>query len=229
MTTLKKNALLAVATVGILVGMTSSAKAQTYTWDMTNPTPSSGSITNVTAGAISRANNNGTTNTLFNNSSGSNNSGASAGNNAGLAVFSGAFNSATSSYFEFTLTPSTGLAVQFTGITFGTRSTGTGPQTLSIRTSVDSFATNAGSVTVSNNSIWVPVTPTIATPVTSAVSTALTVRIYGSGVVGTPTANTTTWRVDDLTVTASAIPEPTTLALLALGGAGMMVRLRRKK
>jgi hypothetical protein len=226
-----RKSLMLVAGVLCVMGVSSSSWAQ-YTWNMTTATPSSGSITDVTAGAVTRGNNNGTTNTLFNATSASNNAGASAGNNAGLAVFSGAFSGATSSYFEFTLTPNAGFAVQFTGITFGSRSTGTGPQTLSVRTSADAFAADAGAATVANNSVWVGVAPTISAPVIGAFDTPLTIRIYGSGVVGVPAINTTTWRIDDMTVNATAvsaaIPEPTTLALLSVGAVGIIARRRKK-
>jgi hypothetical protein len=219
-----------------MLGVSSSSWAQ-YTWNMTTATPNNPSaIANITAGAIAQGNNNGTTTLLV---SGSVSSGyttasgltASGTFNAGAAAFTGALNPATSTYFTLTLTPAAGFAVNLTGIDFGSRSTSTGAQLISVLTSVDNFTVAAGSAPIANNSTWVAINPAI-TPVLGAVDAPLVIRIYGSAGAGAPTAGTANWRIDDLTVNATAvsaaIPEPTTLVFLSIGVIGFVARRRKK-
>jgi hypothetical protein len=223
-----KNRLLAVTGTLTLLALPSVSHAQ-FVWNMNTATPSSGSIFGLTTSAISRGNNNGTT-TLLTAISASNNVGASGGNNAGAAALIGALSTVTSTYFEVTLTPDFDYAVNFTGISFGERSTSTGPQAISVRTSVDNYATElAGSTGLSTGATWTLLNPTPAFSIAAAPSTPITIRIYGYNGAGSALANTANWRIDDLTLTGAAIPEPATLSFLAMGGVGVLVRLRRKK
>jgi hypothetical protein len=162
---------------------------------------------NMTVGAITQGNNNGTTTILTNTSASSGYTGASGQFNAGAAARVGALNinANGSAYFEVTLTPDTGYKVSVTGISLGSRSTSTGPQLLSIRSSKDAYATTIASNAISNNSIWVLLPFSPFTTVESSVSTPITLRIYGSGGTGSPSVNTANWRIDDLTITATAV------------------------
>lgn len=175
---------------------------------------------NVTSSALSRGNNKPDpgTNTLINATSGSTTySGASGANNAGVAARSGALSTASagSGYFEFTLTPDAGYQVKLDAISFGTRSTNTGPASYTLRSSLDSYASDitTGSITVSGNP-WALKTNSGLTPVSSS---AITFRLYGYGGTGSPADNTTNWRIDDLslTVTVSASSSDTTPPTLA--------------
>lgn len=185
-------------------------------------------VTNLTVSNVSSF----TGQTLTNaNSSGSTGySGASGTFNASFAAVSGAFNGTTSSAFVFTLTPSAGYTVSISSITFGSRSTASGPTALAIRTSSDNFASNAYSTSVSANSTWGLVNSGALTSITGTNLNPLTVRIYGSGGSSASAGN---WRIDDLhvtlTVSAAAIPEPSTYAAI-LGCAaltGVLIRRRR--
>ncbi len=159
--------------------------------------------TKLTASSVSQGNNNGTT-TLITSTSASNYTGASGTNNAGVAARTGALNTAASgsAYFQITLTPSTGNAISVTGLSFGSRSTGTGPLAYAVRSSVDNYATNIATGTLTANNTWALKTNTGLT-FSAPVETAVTFRIYGYNGTGAPGANTANWRVDDITFTGS--------------------------
>lgn len=153
--------------------------------------------------------------------SGSNSGGAYAGasgdNNAQAIAEPGALNLATSTWFEFTLTPSGGNQVTVTGFTFGSRSSSGGPLQLSIRSSLDNYATEIASANVLADLTWALLTPT-TTPTSSGTNTPITVRIYASG---GDNGNAVNWRLDDFRVsyTLGVVPEPPAWAMLGLGTA----------
>jgi hypothetical protein len=125
---------------------------------------------------------------------------ASAANNAGVAANVGALNTAstTNAYFEFTLTPAIGYYVAVNGISFGTRSTATGPQAFSLRSSKDSYTTDLGSGSIANTSTWALKTPAVTS---SGSSHPITYRIYGHSGIGSPGSGAVNWRVDDVILT----------------------------
>lgn len=190
-----------------------ATKAQTIGWNFTTAT-SSTTTANITASDISRGNNNGTTNDLITTTSPSSTyTGFSAGGNAGAAARIGALNQATngSAYFEFTLTPANGYSFNLTGISFGTRSTSTGAQAYTIRSSTDNFTTDIVTGTISNNGSWSLKTHT---GIVLNAYTATTFRIYGYNGSGSAAANTTNWRIDDLSLSVSA-SVPTNVSTLS--------------
>lgn len=180
-------------------------------------------------GAVIQGNNNGTT-TLFTASSTS--SGytnvydipASGGTNAGAAARTGAINTNTSgsAYFEFSVTAPIGNTnVGITNISFGSRSTSTGPQGYSIRSSANNFATDlaGGSGTLLNSGNWILRSAAVNVLVANGATQIF--RIYGVNGTGSPSADTANWRVDDLTVGfgALALTNPSlTLTPSALAG-----------
>ncbi len=181
------------------------------TWDFATASPLSAAVPNLTVSSLSQGNNNGTTALINGSSVSSGYAGASGGNNAGAAAKIGALNTAASgsAYFEFTLTPSINNVVSLSGISFGSRSTTTGPQAYAIRTSLDAFATDYAMGTLSNNSTWALQT---ATPViVGNISSSVTVRIYGYNGTGSPPAGTANWRIDDLILTVDAALLPVEL------------------
>lgn len=212
---------------------TASACAQTVVWNFSAGTGTPASLpTNITGGAITATNLSGTGSLAFNSTSGSTGyTGASGGNNAAVAARTGALSTSTSSYFEFTLAPATGHALSATSLTLGTRSTSTGPSTLTLYSSVDGFTTALGSASASTNSTWSSVTLT-SFSVTAATDTNVTFRLFGSG--GSGTVSGANWRIDDLSLSASAsaIPEPSTYALTigaaALGAAAWQRRRKNR-
>ncbi|WP_431211432.1 choice-of-anchor J domain-containing protein [Puia sp. P3] len=178
-------------------------------WDFSTATPISGVPAGVTVSAISQGNNNGTTTLLTTTSASSGYGGATGGNNAGAAANVGAFRPDTTAYFEWTLTPAAGIAVTVNQVSFGSRSTSTGPQAYDIRTSLDNFATAAGSGVLANNSAWALMSNGLS--VAGAQGQAITLRLYAYNGAGNASKSTANWRIDDLSVTAAtsgSIPLP---------------------
>src|SRR5205823_15107708 len=103
---------------------------------------------------------------------------------------------ATSTYFTFTLS-APGKQLEVTGINFGSRSTGTGPQAYAIYSSVDSFAAPIATGIFANDSVWHLNSPTIAA-LTGAMNAPVTFRIYSYAGSGSPGANTANCSLDDL-------------------------------
>ncbi|MBS1761678.1 MAG: putative Ig domain-containing protein, partial [Bacteroidetes bacterium] len=177
-----------------------------------NPAPSSGvPVNNLNISNFSAGNNANTSQTglQLNTSSVSNNTGASGQYNASTTAENESFNAATSAYFEFTLTPAAGFTVTLNSLSFGSRSTSTGPTDLEIRTSADNFGSAAASFSQTPNSTWRGFSSNFS-GITS--SQPLVVRIYGfvqdgSGSVNSSSANN--FRIDDVTIDllVAAMPE----------------------
>jgi hypothetical protein len=170
------------------------------TWNFTTANPSAGvPVSNLSVSAITQGNNLGSTTLITNASSSSGYTGASGTFNAGAAARTGAINtSATgSAYFEFTLTPALNNFVVLNSISFGSRSTSTGPQAFSLRSSVDNYVTDLATQTLPNNQAWVSKSVAVTSATTSA-GNAITYRIYGHSGVGTAGSGTANWRIDDL-------------------------------
>lgn len=171
----------------------------------------------------------GQTLTLANASASSGYTGASANYNASFATVAGAFNVNSSSAFTFTLTPASGYQVSVSSISFGSRSTASGPVSLAIRTSADNYASNVFASSVTANSVWSLQTASSLSSITGTSASPLSVRLYGYGGTSASAGN---WRIDDLnvTLTVSAVPEPSTYAAIAgaVALAGVMMWRRRR-
>ena len=182
----------------------SSAKAQNVYWDFATATPTSGVPSGISVGAVSQGNNNGTTTLLTTTSVSSAYTGASGTSNAGAAARVGALNTASSgsAYFEFTITPNSGFSFTISAISFGSRSTSSGPVSYSLRSSTDSYGSDltTGSLGTAT-SAW---TLRSSSGLSINQSVATTYRIYGYGGAGTANVNTANWRIDDLKVTMTA-------------------------
>src|SRR5262249_37309312 len=117
--------------VSLTVG-NSGSNSGPVIWDFTSNAPSHGlpNDLSITGGVITAGSNNGTPPLLTNTPASATYAGASGGNNAGAAAPTGAFNPGASGsvYFESTLSAAPGKLVWFTGLSFGSRSTSTGPQ-----------------------------------------------------------------------------------------------------
>jgi len=179
------------------------------TWNFTTASATN-TPSNLSVSVMSQGNNNGTTPLLDNTSVSSGYTGASGNNNAGAAARTGAINTGASgsAYFEFTLTPNANYIVTLNGISFGTRSTSTGPQAFSLRSSLDNYVSNIANGTITTGS-WGLKTPAV-TSTSSNAGNAVTFRIYGHSGAGSPSANTANWRIDDvlLNLTVSACTQP---------------------
>jgi hypothetical protein len=115
------------------------------------------------------------------------------------------FLATTSTYLQVVLTPATSNWVNITAINWGNLSVTTGPTTFTIFSSVDNYTTPIGTAsTTISTSTWSIVNVNMPAPVIGAVSTAVTLRIFGSGGTGTPSTTVPNWRVDDIKITATA-------------------------
>jgi hypothetical protein len=166
-------------------------------WNFTTASPAN-VPNNVTVSDVSQGNNNGTTILITGTSSSSGYTGASAGNNAGAAAFTGALVTGTSTYFAFTVTPANGYKAVISAASFGSRSTSTGPQAYTLRSSADNYASDLFTGTLANNSAWVL---NSQNSLSITVGSATSFRLYGFSGSGATTAGTANWRIDDLNVT----------------------------
>lgn len=194
------------STISNAVALTvTDATPNVIIWDFSTANPTSGIPAGVTGGTVTQGNNNGTT-PLLTAVSASNFPGASGGNNAGAAARIGDLNQGTngSAYFEFTFTPQEGRQFAATAISFGARSTGTGPKAYAIFSSVDGFAAPVSTGSLFADSAWRLITP-VFTTVMGSVGKPVTFRIYGYNGAGTPATGTANWRIDDLKLTAGVV------------------------
>ena len=193
----------------------------TFTWNFgTSPgsaATSSGSLADLTVSNLSIGNTNGTVTMLSTTSASSGYTGSSGQYNAGNAAIIGALNTAASgsAYFEFTLTPTVGYIINLSSISFGARGTSTAPVNYTLRSSLDSYASDIATGTLLANSTWALKTNSGLT-FTGTAGTAITFRIYGYGGTGSPGASTINWRIDDLSIivslTSSGLTPPTLVA-----------------
>ena len=202
-----------------LCAMGIKSRAQTIAWNFTAGTaaPSTTSPAIAATTDLVQGNNNGTTTFITATSASSGYTGSSGTNNAGLAARTGALNTAVSgsAYVEFTLTPVTGQSVTLNAISFGTRSTSTGAQAYTLRSSLNAYASDIATGTIANNSIWVLKSNT-GLSIASGISTAITFRIYGYNGTGSASANTANWRLDDIILTVSGASTNADLSNLTL-------------
>lgn len=174
-----------------------------------NLSPTSGVVTGLTVSAISRANDisNGAT---FNSTTSSSSSPYSGQFNVGLTAQNGNFNSSVSGYFEVTLTPAAGYQLTLNSVSLASRSTGSGPTTIDIRTSANSFASPLATASATANSTYALIAPTFTALRTTS---ALTLRIYGYVTGGAGSLNSGSainWRIDDLSINATVSNAPST-------------------
>lgn len=192
--------------------------------------PSSGTpVANLTVGDVTQGNNNGMTTLITDSSVSSGYAGSSGSQNAGAAARTGPLvtDPAGSAYFEVVLTPATGFTVNVSQINLGARRTGTGPTTYSLRSSIDSFGSDAATGPFPASATW----GLISIPALSLSSGApLILRFYGFNGTGSPNAGTANFRIDDLTisanVTSGGAPAPTLTSFSpATGQAGTAVTI----
>ena len=123
------------AMVWVGMGFSSAVSAADVVWNFGSTTPGSTSptsgtpVANLTIGGITQ----GAIATTS--GSGTSYAGASGGCNIGFTASGGAL-TGTSAYFEFTLTPSAGYSFVLAGLSFGSRSTSTGPTSFVLRSSI---------------------------------------------------------------------------------------------
>ena len=187
----------------------SNLAATEFYWNSFAVTPTTGSDAGISSVVFSTpaGNNNGTTTMITIASKSSGYIGASSDENFGAAVKLGTLDPAVSTYFEVTITPSSGRIAAVSSIGLGSRSTPTGPKKITLRSSVDNFASDIASFSVSNNSAWAYHTSDLG--IAADADTPIVLRIYGSDGTGSPAANTANWRIDDVSLFATGLLAPT--------------------
>jgi len=174
-------------------------------WDFTtnaNEAPAVTHVTVVEGDTLNYGNAYGTIAQFLNSTSASTTyTGASGGNNAGLAANIGALNTSTSPYYEFSLTPASGYTISATYYSFGVRSTGTGPQAYSLRYSGDGYTTDLATGAISNTSVWAQKSGALSL-VTSPGdgTTPIVFRLYLYNGAGSPSSGSINLRIDDYSV-----------------------------
>jgi hypothetical protein len=190
--------------------------AQIY-WNFGTVTPGNAAATTnsstVVPSNLSRGNNNpmpGTNQLLTSTSASSGYAGVSGSFNAGAAAVTGALGLTTTAYFEVTLTADPAKTFTLTGISFGSRSTTTGPQAYAVRSSVDTYVSDLATGSLTNNSTWA-LNTNGGLSVTSTQGGSITFRIYGYNGAGSASNNVSNWRIDDLSITVTEAVLPVTL------------------
>ncbi len=176
--------------------------AQIY-WDFATATPTIDLVPGITTSNIAPVNSTGSPTFITSTSASSGYANVSGGNNAGIASVNGAFNSASSSYYTWSHTPASGNAVRITDISFGSRSTGTGPAAYSIRSSADNYTNDIATGMIPTDSDWYLYTHS-GLNVVGGVDVPLTFRIYGFDGSGAASGSVV-WRIDDLDIRGEAI------------------------
>jgi hypothetical protein len=177
------------------------ASAGTVYWNFDTEMPTSNGAVNVTAGLISRGNGGSAALLSAVSVSAGCYSGASGGSNAVASAVGGVLSTNASTFFQFTLTPGSGMVLRLTNLCFGVRCTATGPQAYSVRSSQDGYAAEVAGGTVLPNSSWA-LKRAASVFQSTAAGEPVTFRIYGhSG-----TDNVPNWRIDDLSLEVAAAP-----------------------
>lgn len=140
---------------------------------------------------------------------------------------------AGNNYIQFTVTPLSGSAFTPTSFVFNWERSGTGPGSVTLRSSADSYSSDLGSLTGLSASLTTGNSITI-TGLTN-LTTATTFRLYGYG--ATATSGTggfdTSSNAVNVQLNGTAIPEPSTYAAIfgavVLGGAVWHRRRQRQK
>ena len=164
------------------------------------------------------------------------NTGATSGSNA----FTGAIN--LSKYIEFSLTAAAGTTIDMTSLDFGIRRSATGTRQFEVRSSVDGYGSALSSYTTLNasllNSSGVLTNPDSSGTASYGPSnnlnlssltglSSVTFRFY---FYNSETTAGTAGIQGPITFTGTAVPEPSSGALLVLGGVSLVaVRSLRKK
>lgn len=175
-------------------------------WDMQSPLASYAASSSCTVSTLYPGNNFGNTVFLSATSSSTGYSGASGNWNASLAARSGPLQKEAmgSAYVEFSITPAPGFRFVFKSISFGVRSTQTGPRRWGLFHHENQYSLSLAQGALSNNSTWYYVT---SNGINYSAAQAISIRIYAFDGEGSPAINVANWRLDDLTLQLEVMPD----------------------
>lgn len=182
-------------------------------WDMQTLVASPASISSCSFSVLSPGNNYGNTVFLSEASSSTGYTGASGGSNASLAARTGPLQKETlgSAFIEFSITPAQGFRYILKSISFGQRSTQTGPQQWALFQEDDQYTVSLAQGQIPNNSTWYLVE---ANGINFSAAKKVSFRVYGFDGQGTPAINVANWRIDDLMLELQIIPDNLPVAWL---------------
>lgn len=101
------------------------------------------------------------------------------------------------SYITFTITPSTGQEVGITSLSFGARSSTSGPASLALRTSVDNYSADVASFNFDARGTWELKSVAFENSLRAGVNNPLVFRLYLNGPA---TSADPSFRIDDITI-----------------------------
>jgi hypothetical protein len=211
----------AVATLGTFASVTHAANLGGYTFDAQPGFPNGSPVaTNVDPGlSFTDFSSSGVTNFNF-----------IAGNNPpGRAIsaqdWSASFD--LSKYFTFTISPlPTTSSFSITSFGLDARRGGNGPQSIQVRTSLDSYANPIATFLNVDNNSWTSYSASSLN--LGPLSSPINFRIYGYDGTGT-SGNNSQLSLDNVSVHGSVVPVPTPALLPGLVGLGAGVLRKRKQ
>ena len=137
-------------------------------------------------------------------------------------------------YFEFTVAPSSGFALNMSQLQFNVRKSGSGAGSAEVRSSLDSYGATVGTaLTVNSAAAGTDGIVSLTGAAFQGVSTPITFRIYGynsQNAGGSMQLQNGTAGGLEISGTVIAIPEPASLALVGLTllpGAALLRRRRK--
>ena len=156
------------------------------------------------------------------------------GNTGGNSLNSTGWNGEATDYVEFGFTVDSGFAAKLDKLYLGTKASGTGPQTVSVFTSLDNYGAAIASFGEDGSNF---VDSAIDLSAFGDITGTLTFRLFGAGATGGAGtlrvadyyANNT-YYYDTITGNVAAVPEPESYAMIiaGLGLMGFVVRRRSK-
>jgi hypothetical protein len=175
-------------------------------WDMQTPVATYASTSSCSFSVLSPGNNYGNTVFLSEASASTGYNGASGGWNASLAARTGSLQkeSLGSAFIEFSIIPAQGFRYILKSISFGLRSTPTGPQQWALFQEEDQYTLSLAQGQIANNSTWSLVE---VNGINFSAAKKVIFRIYGFDGVGIPAINVANWRLDDLMLQLQVVPD----------------------
>lgn len=138
-----------------------------------------------------------------------------------------ALNTANNDYYTFSITANTGYQIDFTNFSFNGQRGAFGPSSLVLRSNVDNYANNIGSVITTNSSGTTYAIDLSRTDFQNI--TDITFRLYGYNAGPNGQYSVNNYQINGTVEAVAAVPEPQSLALVGVGSVLMFGFLRRTR